>query len=438
MAKTPEEQVQEQLEGIKKGLETNFTSKAAELAQAVENMQTALKSENAETIKKAISENLGTVNQGIKDLSDWRKDKDDKDEKNQKALDDLLVQIKQINKNTQPKGEVVTFGDLFNEALSKKENIEGINSVGKNRPYKIQLFKRDDSGFAVPQSVELTDRVTKTSGILLTSDHLTGDSQATYGPSPILYKGHRINFRDLLPTVFSPTGLYVQYRENSAAGTATVARQTEGSAKQTMDYAFTEVKTATQYVAGTLRFAKQMARNLPWMQGTLPRLMLRDFYMSENTLFFATASAAATGSTTTVETADEKQLIDLITNQLDANFDPSFILMSNKGVARILKNLYGTGYYFGSGSIIGNQDGTVKIMNTQIINASWVTADKAFIFDRDYLERIEVESLAVEFFEQDQDNVPKNLITARIECMEEINPMLPSSMIYTDMGNASF
>lgn len=423
---TTEEKVQKQLEDIKTSLETSQKDK---LKAAVDQMQAALETKNAETIKKAMDDNLKTINDGLKELGDWRKEKTDTDKENQKALDNLIAQIGEINKNTQPV-TVKSFGQLFSEALEQKEHQEGIQSVSKNRPYKIELFKRKD-GLAIPQTIEM-----KTVGDMITSSNLTGDGVATYSPKNALLKGHRVNFRDLIPTTYSPTGLYVHYSETGGEGSIT--RQTEGSSKSQIDYDFTEVKTASSYVAGFARFSKQMMRNLPWLNGTLPRLLLRDFYKNENALFWATVVAAATGSTTTVESADEKQLIDLITNQLDANFDPTAVLISNRGIARILKNLATAGYYLGSGSIVGNQDGSIKIMNTTLVPANWVSNDKVLIYDADYLERIEVESIAVEFFEQDSDNATKNKITARIECLEEINPMLGSSLIYADMGNASF
>jgi hypothetical protein len=426
MEPTVEQKMQKQLDDLKTGLETSLSEKSkADLQKAVTEMQTALESKNADAIKKAISENIGTINDGLKALSDWRTEKNEKDEANQKALDGLLTQIKEINLNTRPT-KVKTFGELFNEALAKPENIEGIASVRKGVPFKIELFKKGD-----PVAIDM-----KVVGDMTTSGNLTGDSVATYSTTNALLKGHRINLRDLIPTTYSPTGLYVHYKESGGEGA--MARQTEGSDKDQVDYDFTEVKTASSYVQGFARFSKQMMKNLPWLQGTLPRLLMRDFFKKENSLFFTTAANAATGSTSTVETDSEKLLLDLITNQLDANFDPSFCLISNKGLARILKNLYTNGYYQGSGSIVGNVDGTVRVMNVPLINASWVTNDKILIVDKDFLERIEVESVAVEFFEQDYKNVTQNKITARIECLEEINPMLPSSLIYADGGNASF
>jgi hypothetical protein len=48
-----------------------------------------------------------------------------------------------------------------------------------------------------------------------------------------------------------------------------------------------------------------------------------------------------------------------------------------------------------------------------------------------------VEGLSIEFFQEDSDNIQKNLITARIECMEEFNLMQPASAIIGDFGNSA-
>lgn len=50
----------------------------------------------------------------------------------------------------------------------------------------------------------------------------------------------------------------------------------------------------------------------------------------------------------------------------------------------------------------------------------------------DYIERVETEAVNITFAMEDADNFTKNLITARIECQEELNLMLPASAIYLD------
>ena len=173
------------------------------------------------------------------------------------------------------------------------------------------------------------------------------------------------------------------------------------------------------------------------MQSTLPRLLMRDFYKVENANFYSTVVGAATGSTTTSETDDVKAIIDLLANQANANFNASFAVVNPSQLARLNKLLYTNGYYQGSGGVVSSPDGSITIGGTPIIAASWATDDKILIIDADYLERVETESLTVEFSMEDSDNFQRNLITARIECMENINLMLPTSAIYADLGNVA-
>jgi len=266
------------------------------------------------------------------------------------------------------------------------------------------------------------------------SGNLTGDSVATYAPNPAIQPSQSLNFRDLIPTVRSETGLYVYYRENSGL-TNNIAAQTEGSNKGENDYSLTEVKVVNDYIAGFSTFSKQMLKSLPFMTQTLPRMLTRDFYKKENSIFFSTVSTAATGSTTTAETNDLLQLVDYIANQKNANFVASYALVSELQMARLLKATIAAGYYAGAGSVIVNPNGGITIWGVPVIAASWVTDDKVLIFDSAYLERVEVEGLAIEFSYENGENFQKNLVTARIECYEDINLMLTTSAIFADMGN---
>jgi hypothetical protein len=81
--------------------------------------------------------------------------------------------------------------------------------------------------------------------------------------------------------------------------------------------------------------------------------------------------------------------------------------------------------------------GNIRIAGVPVIGASWVTDDKALVVDADYLERVETESLRIEFSYEDADNFTKNLVTARIECFEDVNLLRTDAFIYGDFGNVS-
>jgi HK97 family phage major capsid protein len=399
-----EQELKAQLDELKSNLERAATEKTkAEVAAQIKSVEKQI-----EDLKASIP-STKNLEEGITEIKAWQVKKDEADKANQEALDRLIADSKQIKDNTQ-KGK--SFMENFASEVEK--NFDSIAKVKKGQPFRMEV---------------------KTVGDMTLGSNLTGDSVATYSGRQAIIPSQKINFRDLIPVVHSDTGLYVQYREG--AGEGTIGVQTEGADKDQRDYDFTEVKVVNDYIAGFTRFSKQMARSLPWMQSTLPRLLLRDFYKKENSVFWDAVVAAATGSTTTSETADIKQIMDYLAALSDADFAPSYIIMNNESVARINKSLLDTGNYQGAGGVLSLSNGALQVNGVPVIPASWAASDKVLIFDRDYLERVEVESVVVEFFEQDYKNVQQNKITARIECYEDINLMLPQSATYADLGNES-
>ena len=275
----------------------------------------------------------------------------------------------------------------------------------------------------------------KAVGNMLLSSNLTGDSVATYNPNQAILPSQKLNFRDLVTSVSSATGTYVTYKESGSEGA--IVAQTEGAEKGQIDYDLTEVKTVNSYIAGFATFSKQMMKSLPFIEQTLTRMMIRDFFKAENASFFATVSGAATGSTTVTATNDVEEIIQLIGNQKAANYNASYALVSPAQMARLIIATFGKGYYAGAGAVVLNGVGGLTIYGVPVFEASWVTDDKVLIFDKDYIERVEVEGLNVTFSYENGTNFTQNLVTARIECYEAINLMLPTSAIFADLGNVA-
>lgn len=261
------------------------------------------------------------------------------------------------------------------------------------------------------------------------SANLSGDSVATYNTRQAINPAQLVNFRDYVPTVQSPTGLYVTYRE--ATGNANnIAAQLEGSLKQENNYSLTEVKTVNEFIAGFSKFSRQMLTSLPFMSQTLPRLLTRDFFKKENTAFFTTVSAAATGVTTTSAATNLGDLIQLIGNQRAADFSPSVIFVSNATYSTLLIESFTNGYYLGAGSLGIGANGALNLVGVPIIGVNWITASRALVLDNSFIERVEVNGLNIELSYEDQNNFVTNMVTARIECYEAINLMLPNSAIF--------
>ena len=261
------------------------------------------------------------------------------------------------------------------------------------------------------------------------SANLSGDSVATYNTRQAIQPGQLVNFRDYVPTVQSPTGLYVTYRE--ATGNANnIAAQLEGSLKQENNYSLTEVKTVNEFIAGFSKFSRQMLTSLPFMSQTLPRLLTRDFFKKENAAFFTTVSGAATGVTTTSAATNLGDLIQLSGNQRAADFSPSVIFVSNSTYSTLLIESFTNGYYLGAGSLGIGANGALNLVGVPIIGVNWITASRALVLDNSFIERVEVNGLNIELSYEDQNNFVTNMVTARIECYEAINLMLPNSAIF--------
>jgi HK97 family phage major capsid protein len=275
----------------------------------------------------------------------------------------------------------------------------------------------------------------KVVGDMTTSGSLTGDPVRTYNSRQGLVPFQKVNMRDLIPTVQSATGTFVTYRETGSEGS--ISTQTEGSGKSQIDYDLTEIVTVNNYIAGFARFSKQLMKNLPFLEGTLSRMLLRDFYKAENSAFFTTVSGAATGSgTVAATTSDIEAIIELVANQLAANFNPSYALVNPKQMARLQKETFTNGYYAGAGAVSLTPNG-INIAGMPVLPASWVTDNYILIIDQDYLERVEVESMNVVFSYEDGTNFTTNKVTARIECQEAVNTLRVDSLIYKDLTSIS-
>ena len=341
----------------------------------------------------------------------------------EKSIDSVKAEIKAV------KDEM----DRQAEEVSRKSAAKvSTKSIGE------QIAEQLDSNMAIAEKELKSSGGSftmnlKAVGNMLLSSSLTGDSVATYNQQQAILPAQKLNFRDLVSTVQSATGTFVTYKESGSEGAITT--QTEGADKGQIDYDLTEVKTVNAYIAGFATFSKQMMKSLPFIEQTLTRMMLRDFFKAENASFFGTVSAAATGSTTHAATDDVEEIIQLIGNQKTANFNASYALVSPAQMARLIIGTYNKGYYAGAGAVVLNGVGGLTIFGTPVFEASWVTDDKVLIFDRDYIERVEVEGLNVTFSYENGSNFVQNLVTARIECYEAINLMLPTAAIYADLGN---
>lgn len=416
-----EKTLQEQLKELETGLKNAATEEAKREAKAqLDAFKLELEAKDIAPLTKKEKEDLVALIATVKVIKDAA-------DKNQPVIDDVVAGK---GKRTPEPGKVITFAQAFQKAFS-----DGVEQI------KEFLSKRDKDAklnIQIPgvKREEFTGEF-KTVGDMTQSANITGDVVQSYNNRQGLIPSDKINFRDIIPTTLSPTGVFVTYREG--AGEGSVTQQTEGSGKTQVDSDFTNVQLVNKYTAAFQRFSKQLMYNLPWLQSTLTRILLRKFYQKENLLFYAKISATtgSTGSHTTSGGNVIEKIIDLIANQRQANFNASFVLLTFSDWAALLKTARpstGVDYSLPAGVTWTRESGWV-IDGVQVIRAPWVTASDIQIIDTDYIERVETEALNIAFSYEDLNNFTENKITARIECFEELNILRTDAHI--NYGTAS-
>lgn len=407
--------INEQISLLNKNVETVIeTSKTAKTI-----------AEEAATKQKEMLAQLKELNDEKAANQEWRKEAEERAKKSQEGFNEMAIELKTIREN----GVMVKGGPSndFGSSLAKgiKENIADITTVSKGKGKVFML----DPGTAL---------YSKAAANMTQAGNLTGDPVITYVPTPVLIPRQLVNFRDLVPSFQSATGMIAIFRENYNGGVspqegAFGQQTTQGALKEQVGYDFTHVNFTANYIGGFVRIAKQMLQDLPFLQTYLPSMLLRDYYKYENSVFAAAQLAAALGSTTTSATTDAEKFLSYIANLETSNFAPNGIVTTPAVWVKLLETAYPTGATAYSQPLGFNWNGStnnLEIVGIPVLKATWMPADSAFIADWTQSQIATVDGLKVEFFEQDSDNVQRNLITVRVEARVVLITAQPYAFTY--------
>lgn len=313
-----------------------------------------------------------------------------------KQMQDELTEIKASKgrKYTGDGEDVESTRKLLKDAFA--ENFEHIKAQA-NEPQASHKFK------------------VKAVGNMTASANLTGSVQATYASQPALRGRRKLHIRDLLNVIPSATGLWKFYRQNIPAGEGSFDFQTtHGNLKEQLDYDFTEVTVTVDYLAGFVRIAKQMLQDLPFMQSFVSNELVEDYLRTEDNKFFGALYSAATGTAGTSSVTVEK-IIEAIANLEDRDYDVNGIVVTNQVWAKILKTKPND--YSIPGGVTITANGDVAIVGVPLFktNSSNIGNDRILLGDFTKAAIIQTEGLNVNMYEQDSDNVQRNLITVKAE-----------------------
>lgn len=260
----------------------------------------------------------------------------------------------------------------------------------------------------------------KSVGNMTASANLTGSVVATYAGQPAIRGRQKVHFRDLVNVIPSATGLWKFYRQNKPVGEGSFDFQTtHGSVKNQLDYDFTEVTVTVDYLAGFVRIAKQMLQDLPFMQTFVSNELVEDYLRTEDLKFFMQVAGAATANISNLtSTVTVEKIIQAIANLGDDDYDPNGIVVTNQVWAKILltkPNDYSLPA--GNQAVTIAANGDVNILGIPVIKVkdTYIGANRVLIGDWTKAAIIQTEGLNVNMYEQDSDNVQRNLITVKAE-----------------------
>jgi HK97 family phage major capsid protein len=266
---------------------------------------------------------------------------------------------------------------------------------------------------------------------MIQSADLTGNSVNTYMQTPAVRGRRKFELRDLLPVIPSGTGNFVFFQQNAptiGVGSIDFAN-TQGSVKQQLEYYLTAVTVTCNYLAGFVRFSKQMAADLGFLQSFLANELVEDYKRTESGAFIPILDGAATGSTAVNgATVYAEKIINWIANLLAGDYTPNGIVTTAQNWATLL--LTKPDNYSTPGSMNVDADGQITICGIPVMVQNNMPTGKTLVGDFTRAAIIQAEGLSVAFFEQDSDNVQRNLITARVEARVGLAVLRPDAFVF--------
>jgi len=249
-------------------------------------------------------------------------------------------------------------------------------------------------------------------------------------------------FRNLMPQGSISGGVLQYLKENGNVGAAGVWDGTgaiaELESKPGTAPLFDSVTESVMWIAGITRVKREMLDDIAWLRGYLSRRLTvgrTGLWVAENTQIFNALTTNSTAYDGT-KTIPIEIIYDAAFGQLRDNYhNPTTILMNSRDVVNLiaLNKATGSGEYDLPPGTVVTINGQLTIGGVPVIGAPNVPANEFIVMDRNATEFISRISPEVRFFEEDRDNVPKNLVTVRAE--ERILPVVydDTAVIYGEL-----
>lgn len=210
-------------------------------------------------------------------------------------------------------------------------------------------------------------------------------------------------------------------------------------AKPDVAYSFKDASADVYWIAGVVRIKREMLDDIPFLRTYIPQQLVygkRGIFIRENALILSTMNSNSVAYDGT-KTLIWEQLYDAAVGQLKDNYHAgTHILMNHREAADIANNkATGSGEYDLPKYVTISPQGQLTIAGLPVIGLPQFAAGTAFVLDARQSMFVNRMSPEVRFFEQDRDNVIKNLITIRAEERATQLVFDPTSIIKVESGS---
>jgi HK97 family phage major capsid protein len=392
----------------------------------------------------------GIVEEGLKTTkANWDKER----EADKKGFDEKVSGIMSDieGKGFMSKSDVETFVKEKSEALEKEMIEIKKGGLGEKTPlgFKASMAK------ALQDNFENFNEVSKIKGNQVVqlkditySGNFPGmeDWRTEYRNDTIMIDRDTFHMRDII-SVGSTSKDTIKYpKEGAKTGTgpaswgraATIAAT---DPKPEFEPNFSVYSTPVEWIAGIMRLPVEMLADLPFLTSYLQNFARLELLEEEDDQILngngtspqldgviPNASAYDGSKTVLIEQiidANLRQLGTLNTAGTDVLLNPAEI------VDIILNKASGSGEYDNPNGVVGVVNGVLNIAGLSVRKTNKITAGEFLLGNFNHAQIFQRLAPQLRFFEQDQDNVTKNLVTVRIEERLALAILKPSFVHYT-------
>lgn len=372
-----------------------------EIVDGMKNLDTKV-TEKLKNIEEKMKEGNYATPEQINEVKKLVEDANAANGETRKSLEEVETKIKKAQAEKKSVELNTVSKQLAHEIMEKKELFhEKMGMVGKAFEIKAPAVMTFGSSSTGKPSVDLNTEII----------------------APIRRRSH---VRQLLSMGATSAQLYQYIQETNASQEGAAAGQTEGTDKAFLQFKIDQKDAKVETLAAYVRVTRQMLDDVVGLSSYLSRRLPQEILVREDlellngtgTGAFTFTGIAANAQDTpsygaTLEAAQQWDvLLRAAAFQKANNYDVTGILL-NPSDFGALTTVKGTdGQYVAPIQFVGGQ---AFLRGVPVFESSAVTAGSYFLGDWDQAVMVMREGLSVGFFDQDQDNVIKNLVTVRGE-----------------------